>query len=115
VRELFWVFLGFLSIGTGIAIFMIIRKKGALPLDSRAPDLPHSGINYSRVSFAGLPGIVVILVFGLIFWRVTLPMIVAGGLIGAILVLVGRLRSAKSSTPLGLSEDRSNNDGRRLR
>ena len=115
-----WVFLGPLLLGALTAVLLSVRGGARSSLGEGRTDVPHRGYNISRVAVAGLPGLVLVGGFVLMFWSglpIMRPVVVTAALMGCLaglsLIVLGRWRRPLKSDVLGLeSRAASSNDAK---
>lgn len=106
---LVWLVLGPIILGALAAVLMVLRRGRRPSLDS-GTELPHPGINMSRISPAGIPGLAFAIGFVWMFWfgvpgfrPVVVAIAIVGCITGVALVAIERRHRAPTDTPLGLS------------
>jgi len=116
---LVWVILGPIILGGLAALIMLLRSSRASPLHEISVPVPHPGPNVSRISPAGLPGLVFVAGFIWMFWfgvpgfrPVVIGLAVIGCLAGFVLVVMQRRHRVPTGTPLGLSGTGSSRHGK---
>lgn len=116
---LVWVILGPVILGAFAALIMLLGSSRTAPLHEFGAPVPHPGPNVSRISPAGLPGLVFVAGFIWMFWfgvpgfrPVVIGLAVVGCLAGFVLVVIERRHRVPTDTPLGLSGTGSSPHGK---
>ena len=115
---LVWVVLGPIFLGALAALIMLLRSSRSAPSHEFSAAVPHRGPNVSRISPAGLPGLVFAAGFIWMFWfgvpgfrPVVIGLVVVGCVAGFVLVVIERRHRVPTDTPLGLSGTASSPHG----
>lgn len=106
-----WLIIGPIILGALTALIMLLRHGRTAPPNASTGPVPHPGPNISRISPAGLPGLVFVVGFIWMFWfgvpglrPVVISLAVVGCLAGFLLVLIEKRHRVPTDTPLGLSD-----------